>query len=154
MERHADLRALLSELQTSGPVGSASSDWYGGHFDREWYRSVGLYCTQLLRVCPKEKFATQLMTFRDTMEKVGNKEEVGTAKAGSNVRTKANVQAVLALWNPLQPTLMTYQTRLLGLEGKTYEDKINLENERGYLKQILDTMKDYCTNYAGGKNVW
>lgn len=158
-----ELRALLAELQ-DGQVGNALTDWFGSRFKRVWYETVAMDCTKLMPFCSKELFAGALENFRVTMYKIGKGQAVGGAKEGSNLRTKATVQAVLEAWDPksteskltLKMALENYKKHIDGLQNTAREpvDNYKLKQEKFYLEQILNAMAEYCTQYGGGKNVW
>lgn len=154
-----ELRALLAELQ-DGQVGSAISDWAHGRFKRDWYEHVAVLCRNLMPHCSKELFYGALENFRVTMDNIGKGHAVGGAKDGTNLRTKATVQAVLEAWDPkstestvtLKMALTKYKNRLDGLKNTAREpvDEYKLK----LLEQILNAMAEYCTQYGDGKNVW
>ena len=169
----ADLRALLSELQTSGPVGLAIFDSTMLQFARVWYKEVGTTASLLCVYAQNEPFGLDLQKFWQGMYNVGNGHEVGTAKAGSNLRTKAMMQGVLALWKPLLTPLVEYQKTLTKKynelkaketakpstkdydEWRAHGKAVSLVNDaRGELAYILHEMKKWSEKYANGGGVW
>lgn len=150
--KDADLRALLCELETSGPVGLAIVDAMWGKFTRAWYIEIWRYANELYKYASHEPFSPDLAKFDAGVLAVGNGYGAGEAKDTSNLRTKAMMQGVLALWTPLKGPLLEYQADMKSKGKGTHSNELKTALQN--LDCLLREMEKWSNKYATGGGVW
>lgn len=143
--QHADLRALLADLQ-HGPVATAFSDSISGDYNQDFYKDIYNCCTAVIAGLQKfdknEKLKDQLAPFMEIMHLVATKQPLRNTKTASTVRSKATVQAVLAGWAAVSKDLRTYLDK--GLVDKYKEATADYDNAWALMEQkslLVDATK-------------